>query len=523
MMQAETLTKIHNGPLTKKDRAKKAVINPLQIRRELNNRSLYEFIKYFWDQVSNDEFIPNWHLKVFCDELQIVANRVAENKPKLYDIILNVPPGMTKTIVCSIMFPAWCWTRWFWMRFITGSYSGALSLESAEYSRDLVRSDKFSKVYPELGIKDDKDTKSNFKVTKKEFIHLGRQSRLLNGGNRFSTSIGGTLTGYHAHIQIIDDPLDPRRAASEVELKKTNHWMDHTLSTRKTDKKVTPLILVMQRLHEDDPSGHLLKKKGKRIRHICLPGEIKNYRDQVNPIELAENYTDDLLDSVRLGWNELAEMEMDLGQYGYAGQVGQKPTPPGGGMFKIDHFQTVLSMPSDINIIQSVRYWDKAGTDLNEVGGKGKRACFTVGVKMHKIANGKIIISDVKRGKWSSEERERIIRETAEADGTEVEVGVEQEPGSGGKESAQGTIRNLMGFSVYAECPTGDKVYRADPYSVQVNNGNIQLLKGEWNKEFTDEHENFPFSTYKDQVDAASGAFHRLIQKQMVMNLLKKR
>ena len=164
-MQVETLTKKETS-LTKKDRARKAVINPLQIRREINNRSLYEFIKYFWHDVCNLEFKSNWHIEVLCKELMIIANRVGNREKKEYDLLINIPPGTTKTIVCSIMFPAWCWTKWFWMRFITASYSDTAALESAEYSRDLIRSEKFQKIYPELGIKQDKDSKGNFKVIK---------------------------------------------------------------------------------------------------------------------------------------------------------------------------------------------------------------------------------------------------------------------------------------------------------------------------------------------------------------------
>lgn len=98
----------------------------------------------------------------------------------------------------------------------------------------------------------------------------------------------------------------------------------------------------------------------------------------------------------------------------------------------------------------------------------------------------------------------------AQSDGRNVKIGIEQEPGSGGKESAESTVRNLSGFSVFVERPTGDKVYRADPFSVQVNHGNVRLLRGDWTHEFIEELRFFPAGTYKDQVDAASGAFNKL-------------
>jgi len=483
-----------------------ALQNPLGVIRELNNRSLYHFLQHFWPIVSPHAFQPNWHIELLCRELEIVAERVAAKQPRKYDLIINVPPGSTKTITCSIMFPAWCWTKWFWMRFITASYSSQLSLESAEYCRDLIRSLQFQEMYPEINIKEDKDTKSNFKIVKKSVnSSKGRMPQLLIGGGRYSTSVGGTLMGFHGDILIVDDPLNPTQAASDIELGNANRWMEQTLPTRKTNKDNTPTILIMQRLHQDDPSGHILAKQKKNIKHICLPGEIRNYKKQLNPPELIKFYKDDLLDSNRISWKVLADMEADLGQYGYAGQIGQDPTPPGGGMFKVANFEIVDELPNPNHVSKSVRYWDKAGS--KDMG------AYTAGVKMIQLINGRWLIEDVRRGRWSSERREQIIQETAQMDGYGTVIWVEQEPGSGGKESAEGSIRGLAGFSVYAERPTGEKTARADSYSVQVNNGGVRLLKAPWNHDFIEEHRFFPFSTYKDQCDAAAGAFNKLVRK----------
>ena len=128
------------------DLLRMALENPLLVIREMNNRSLYEFIKYFWPVVSAHEFHGNWHIEYLCKQLEDVAEQVSRHEPKKHDIIINVPPGTTKTITCSIMFPIWCWTRWHWMRFICSSYSSQLSLESATYSRDLVLSQMFQEV-----------------------------------------------------------------------------------------------------------------------------------------------------------------------------------------------------------------------------------------------------------------------------------------------------------------------------------------------------------------------------------------
>ncbi|MBS3775805.1 MAG: phage terminase large subunit [Bacteroidales bacterium] len=482
--------------------------NPTAAMRKLVQSSFYYFLLYFWDEYSQEDFKDNWHIPYICNELQVMAERVAAGLPKEYDLLINVPPGSTKTCIVSIMFPAWCWTRWYWMRFITAAYTSTLSLESAEFSRDIIKSAKFKDLFPELEVKRDKDIKSNFRIVKRE-KRPGTIDRQRLGGNRFSTSVDGTLMGFHGNIQIVDDPLDPKRASAETILDSTNRWVTETLFSRKVDKNVTPLILIMQRLHQNDTTGSILDRRSDKVKHICIPGEIRNYREQVHPPELVEKYKDDLMDPKRLSWEVLEEFEAEVGQYAYSGQIGQKPVPPGGGMFKVDMISYLRELPNPVHILKSVRYWDKAATQ----GG----GTYTVGVKMHQIRQGKWIISDVKRGQWATGVREQLIRSTAESDGPNVEVWVEQEPGSGGKESAEATIRNLAGFSVFADKVTGDKVRRADAYSVQVNNGNIQLIEDHWNKEFINEHRFFPYSTYKDQVDAAAGAFAKLMKNREVI------
>lgn len=506
-----TLIRTKGYTTEQKEKAKEALSNPIASIRALTRGSLYRFIQFFWDTYSSDTFVSNWHIEKICEELEIVARRVAAGEKKEHDLIINVPPGTTKTATVSIFFPVWCWVNWYWMRFITSSHSSTLSLESAEYSRDIIRSEKFQMIFPEIGIKQDKDSKSNFRVVKKSYVSPGRAPRVKQGGGRVSTSVDARIMGFHAHIIIPDDLIDPKRALSEVSLKTAN---DHysTLSTRKTDKEVTVMIMIMQRLHQDDPTGHLLAKKKKNVQVLSLPGEIRNYKEQVQPPELVKYYVNDLLDPKRLGWKALEELEADLGQYGYAGQIGQKPTPPGGGMFKVDRFTIIDKMPAEVNSIQCVRYWDKAGTQ----GG----GAFTAGVKIMKLENGKFVVMDSKRGQWGTDTREAIIKNTAEADTASVQVGIEQEPGSGGKESAQATIKNLVGFNVYADRPTGDKVYRADPFSVQVNNGNVMLLRGDWNHAFIEEYRNFPFGTYKDQVDAGSAAFNKLTGKKIARRVI---
>lgn len=151
-----------------------------------------------------------------------------------------------------------------------------------------------------------------------------------------------------------------------------------------------------------------------------------------------------------------------------------------------------------------VRYWDKAGT---EGGGK-----FTAGVLMALAPDGRVCIEDVVRGQWSAATREPIIKQTAQADGPGVTTWIEQEPGSGGKESADNTILNLRGHAIYADRVSGDKLTRANPLAAQAMVGNVSLLAADWNEAFLREAHAFEAkAAFKDQIDAAAGAFNKLI------------
>jgi predicted phage terminase large subunit-like protein len=184
----------------------------------------------------------------------------------------------------------------------------------------------------------------------------------------------------------------------------------------------------------------------------------------------------------------------------------QHPIIVGGGMFPIDKLRTVSTWDRQRkDAIRSVRFWDKAGT---QDGG-----AHTAGVLMHKMRDGTFVIEHIVRGQWSALERERQIKEWSKQDAAtleQYEIGVEQEPGSGGKESAENTIRNLAGMRAYADRPTGQKEARAEPFAAQVQGGNVWLVAGQWHADFLEELESFPNGRYVDQVDACSGAFNRL-------------
>ena len=450
-----------------------------EAKAELCRRSFFDYTRIMWDTVIPEAPSWNWHINYMCNDLQVMGKRVFDDLPKLYDEICNISPGSTKSTVASVMFPGWAWANMPSFRYIGMSFTQPLSHKLSLASRDVIKSDIYQELFPYIRIRKDMDTKSHFANTL--------------GGSRFATTIGGSLTGMHGHGIIIDDPLDPSQAASEADLKTATTFCRETVPSRKVDKSISFIYLIMQRLHEKDPTGDWLSRKKAGIRHVCIPAELT---PNVQPPELRAYYVDGLMDPRRLSRTVLDEALLDLGEYSYAGQYLQHPVPREGGMFKA-HRILIDTPPQRFKLV--VRYWDKAGT-LD--GG-----CYTCGVKMGLDLDGRFWVLDVKRFQLDSYEREQVIKQTAELDGIGVRVFIEQEPGSSGKESATATIRMLAGWSVTSDRVTGDKETRADPFSSQVNGGNVFMSRAEWNNAFVGELQLFPRGKYKDQVDAASGAF----------------
>lgn len=469
-------------------------------------QSFYQFVREFWETIIDEKPIWNWHIKYICDELQAVAERVFLNQPKLYDVIINVPPGSTKSTLVSQMFPAWTWIRMPSARHICASYAHQLSLTHSLFTRDIVMSEKFQKCFPGLiELRHDENTKGLFVNTRK--------------GWRFSTGVRGKVTGYHGHFLLVDDPINPEESYSEKDLRMVNRWMETTLPMRKVEKEVTPLILVMQRLHQADPTGEMLHKmSGKGIKHICIPGELT---DDISPPDLKKFYVDGLFDPVRLPRHLFPEMRKILGEYGFAAQILQSPVPLGGSMFKTSF--VVLHDGEPPPMVRLCRSWDKAGTP--------DEGAYSAGVLLGVDKNNEPWVLDCQSGQWGAQEREAMIKQTAILDASgayakitniqgasqPVMIRCEIEPGSGGKESGENTVRNLKGFHIVMYHPTGPKEARAQPFASAMGIRNhVHVLNRPWTKDFLEDYKFFPHGRYKDKIDAGSDAFNALFRQPLI-------
>ena len=444
-------------------------------------KSFFYFVQTFWDVIIKEEPTYNWHIPFLCDELQKLSVSIVAREPKPYDLIVNIPPGTTKSTIVTIMWPVWLWTQDATLRIITNSYSGGLSIEHATKSKDIIQSDKFRALFPHIQIRKDKSGKQNYENTET--------------GYRYATSTGATITGFHAHVIINDDPVNPKQAESEPLRVQANEHTK-TLSSRKVDKANTPVVTIMQRLHEEDVTGYMLKKKGENIRHICLPAE---ECDDVKPAELRKFYVDGLLDPKRLNRTVLQEAMVDLGSRGYAGQYMQSPSTAGGNIIKESWFRRIsfadfraLRFKEPIHFFLDTAYDEKKKKTDNDPSGI-IAAC--------KIKNS-IYITHAKKVWKSFPDLLRFLPEYMYAhDYDDSQSTLRVEPKANGKSVVQQLEDSTSLNVTYTPTPTDAKDVRLHAIAPKVECGRVYLVDGEWNEEFIDEVCGFPTKVHDEYVD----------------------
>lgn len=461
-------------------------IPPLeQIRIEQDRRackSLAEFVKRSWHIIEPSTKLVWGHvLDVMCAELEQIYHEPGF-QPRL---LMNVPPGTMKSILVSVMFPAWVWSLNPSKSFTGAAHEQGLAIRDARKMRIIVESEWFQERWP-LKLSVDANAKTMFENNFRGF----RQAVPFK-----------SLTGRRSDFILIDDPLSAEGANSEAERIEASRIFRETLPTR-INNDDSAIIIIMQRLHEGDTSGIILadeKKFGYRTVILPMRFEIeradpKDWRKVDGELLFPERYSERAVEA----------LEALLLDYGTAGQLQQRPVPRDGGMFKRAWFDNriVPSIPPGTRII---RWWDLAAT-------KDNKAAFTAGVALGKTPQGRYIVCDVNRFQEEIHTVQTKIKEQCGIDRAQwrgVKFFIPQDPGAGGKYQARDMVRLLDGFDVTAIKEMGDKEERAIPFARQCSAGNVDILAGEWNEPFLNELCNFPGGKWKDQVDAVSNA-HRM-------------
>ena len=463
------------------------------LEKSICQESLVGFIKVFWDVLEPSiDLKTGWAIDAMAEHLEALSF------DKLDNLLINVPPGMMKSLMCGTFWPGWEWgpLERPHIQFIHVSYIADLSKRNHMKTRGLLASDRFHGMYGNLihpSIKK-KDNETEY--------HLAAN------GSSFATGTGGKLTGYRADRLITDDPHSVEEAESDLDRARKVRWFAETLSTRSNDPTTVKRLVIMQRLHENDVSGHILESMKGRYEHLMLPMRFEEDRRCRTSIGWSDPRQEDgeLLFPERFPLKEQDETEEDMmsegGEYAVAGQMQQRPAPRGGGMFKIDKIDIVEKAPSGG---KPIRGWDFAGSIK-------KTSPYTAGVQM-KLVDKILYIEDVQRFRKKIYDAEALIEAVARSDGIGVKQDMPQDPGSAGLSQKDKLAGMLIGLDFVFGPESGQKEDRAIPLASYVNVGKVRLVRGGWNKAFLGELSKFPRGTFKDQVDAASRAYARILKQ----------
>lgn len=468
----------------------------------------------FWAyrQYIDPTFIRGWfvydlsmHLQQFLDDL------LAHKRPKL---IIEAPPqhGKSRSLQDFCSYVAGRAPN---LKQIYASFSDDLGIAANNYMQRVIDDRaKFGRVFPNVRLNSKNIVTTNISASR--FMRNARMLEFVDHKGSFrNTTVNGQINGKGLDFGIIDDPLKGRAAArSPQQRNKTWEWLTDDFLTRFSE--YAGMILLATRWDLDDPTGRMLKlfPDAKLLKYPAIYVKPKRMRDAYGEIIPNRNAVDDPRKIGQPLFPEHKSLEFLIGQKrgmslsSWESLYQQNPIVPGGGYFPQNKINFARNLPTRASIAKSVRYWDKAGT---KDGGKE-----TAGVLMHALKDGRFMITDVTHGHWSAWDRNRIMKARAALDEEQwgrVEIWIEQEPGSGGKESAERSIADLRGYRVFADRVTGSKEDRAEPYMAQWQGGNIILhLNPAWNQDFLNEHEGFPQGMI-DMVDAAAGAFAKLTGK----------
>ena len=460
------------------------------MEKAICEKSFYEFfVRAFKIAEPAVPLSINFHHKYLCDVLQAEAERIKEGREKDKDIIINIPFRSTKSLLVTVMFPAWCWAVYPKMRFITASYSAEISIEHATKSRDIVQSEWYQSHWGET-----------FHIKKDQNLKARYENNFL--GSRRATSVGGSVTGQGGDIIIVDDPTSPKNAASEIERDNANEWYKSTLYSRLNEPTKGVRIIIMQRVHEDDLSGYLLYNSPDKHRHICIPAELS---DDLKPKSLSKFYEDGLFWKERFSQVILDDYKSALGSYGYAGQLQQRPTPADSGMLQKDWFKIDREKKEGIvNFVIDPAYTASSKNDPSALmayvyEGKTWQITEVQNVRLEFPDLVKHIVRFVKKNGYTSNSKIFV------------------EPKASGKSIVQTLIRET-GLNIKEDKPpTKDKVARVQDISASIETGRVSLLKGGWNEEFLLQCQQFPAAKHDDMVDCLVMALNRHFSGQKVV------
>jgi predicted phage terminase large subunit-like protein len=417
-------------------------------------------------------YMHNWHIDAIAHQLERIE------RGEIKRLIITMPPRSLKSLSASVAFPAWLMGRDPTMRIVAASYGESLSEKLALDCQKVLLSRWYQEAFPLTRIAKGRAARADFETTRE--------------GGRFSTSVGGTLTGRGGDIILLDDPHKPEDANSEVKRKSVLDWYGSTLLSRLNDPKSGPIVLVQQRVHEGDLAGMLLEQGG--WEHLDLPA----IAEEPMVVDLGKRGVitreeGDLLHPERLPLAWLEQRRVEQGSYVFAAQYQQRPAPLGGGLVKWNWFHTYDAPPAVAPGDRIIQSWDTA-SKANEANDYSVCTTWHVRGEMAWLLN-------VYRARLEFPElRRKIILLARE---WKPRIVLIEDAGSGVQLLQD--LRSGHGFTVKGIIPKDDKATRLLSVSHLIEAGNIAVPNAApWLATFQREVTMFPNGKNDDQVDCLS-------------------
>lgn len=458
------------------------------IERELCERSLAYFVRKAWHVLEPaQEYVHNWHIDTMCEYLQAVS------RGEVTRLLVNVPPGAMKSLLLCVMFPAWEWTRKPHLKYLGASHTEESAIRDNNKMRYLIKSEWFQSMW---GVELKEDMKTKFENTNMGF----RQCCA-------STS----LTGKRADRVIFDDPHSVEGAKSSVKRAETVRIFKETVTTRLINPISSAIIVIMQRLHEEDMSGVIIKEE-LGYEHLCLPMEYDPKRVYASSLGFIDprNVEGELLFEKRFPKEVVERDKKAMGSQAVAGQFQQTPVADGGNIFDIEWFKEYSAVRRYNKLTISIDTAQKEGIlsdySVFEIYGEHEGGHDLIEVVRKRLNYPKLKVEALKILDKFSDERFYNSNPL-------LTVLIED------KSSGVSLIQDLQSETNYAIIPIlpeKDKLTRASTCSPLVEAGKVYLDKNAyWYEEFKNEVMMFPNSTHDDQVDAMSQYLNYLTSRKV--------
>ncbi len=411
----------------------------------------------------------NWHIDLIAEYLEACTRR------EITRLVINVPPRYLKSISVSVAWPAWLLGKNPSERILAASYAEILALKHSMDCRLVIQSDWYRRVFPGTVLTGDQNEKRKFVTTAR--------------GHRFATSVGASTIGEGGRFLIVDDPLNAAQAVSDVERERANTWFDQGFSTRLDDKENGVIVLVMQRLHADDLSGHLLAKGG--WEHLCIPAvaEARTVIDFGRVKVVRE--PGDILHLARESAEAIQRQKTAMGSYAFAGQYQQKPAPAEGGIFKGHWFARYRERQEAYTMI--AQSWDTA---VKKGQHHDPSCCTTWGIR----PDGYDLLHTLVARLEYPELKKLMLRHAADWEPGAVLI----EDKASGQQLLQ-DLRRETALPLIAIQPLDDKITRAMAESALIESGKVALpIHAAWLPDYEMEMLTFPNAAHDDQVDSTT-------------------